>query len=196
MRGTLCCARSDLVFPPECRRAWRRGTPSPPFAPADGTVGKAWAVAGKRAGFCCFGPLEHRRQPQCGDSLHDDRVIASAWKGEQGRCQKVQRFCPSCFRGVARGDDLLGPVDAKNCKLDAAFRPFALAARRVCLAASSGQAPTPHSGAPKARGLAARARTERSSNVAAMGVVFGHCPRDQVPAAYSPCALANSSRAS
>src|SRR5262245_33795377 len=57
-------------------------------------------------------------------------------------------------------------------------------------------APTPHSGAPKARGLAAKARTERSSNVAAMGVVFGHCPRDQVPAAYSPCALANSSRAS
>jgi hypothetical protein len=34
--------------------------------------------------------------------------------------------------------------------------------------------------------------------VAAMRVVFGHCPRDQVPdfTAYSPCALANSSRAS
>src|SRR5438445_13046887 len=35
--------------------------------------------------------------------------------------------------------------------------------RPVCSAAPSSQAPTPHSGAPKARGLTAKARTERSS---------------------------------
>ena len=39
----------------------------------------------------------------------------------------------------------------------------------------------PHFGAPKARGLTAKARTERSSVIAAMRVVFGHCPRDRVP---------------
>src|SRR5262249_44983698 len=33
----------------------------------------------------------------------------------------------------------------------------------VCSAALSGQAPAPHSGAPKARGLTAKARTEQSS---------------------------------
>ncbi len=33
----------------------------------------------------------------------------------------------------------------------------------LCSVALSGQAPTPHSGAPKARGLTAKARTERSS---------------------------------
>jgi transposase len=41
---------------------------------------------------------------------------------------------------------------------------LALATRLTsCSAAPSGQAPTPHSGAPKARGLTARTRTERTS---------------------------------
>ena|SRR6516164_3713390 len=56
----------------------------------------------------------------------------------------------------------------------------------LVLAAPSGQAPTPPSGAPKARGLTAKARTERSS--AAMRVVFGHCPRDQVLDCTHECA--------
>ena len=36
---------------------------------------------------------------------------------------------------------------------------------KICSAAPSSQAPTPHCGAPKARGLTAKARTERSSMV-------------------------------
>ena len=50
----------------------------------------------------------------------------------------------------------------------------------TCSAAPSGQAPTPHCGAPQARGLTAKARTERH-HVTAMRVVVGHCPRDRVP---------------
>jgi hypothetical protein len=49
-----------------------------------------------------------------------------------------------------------------------------------CSAAPSGQAPTPHSGAPKARGLTARTRTERTSVLSvAMSDIIGHCPRDR-----------------
>jgi Transposase IS116/IS110/IS902 family len=52
--------------------------------------------------------------------LHNDCVIASARKREEGRCQKNHRCGPSSFRRVDRGCDLLGPLDAKNRKLDAA----------------------------------------------------------------------------
>src|SRR5262245_45561169 len=43
------------------------------------------------------------------------------------------------------------------------------------------KSPTPHSGAPKARGLTAMARTERSFTLPQKHVVIGHCPTDRVP---------------
>src|SRR6266498_5861778 len=52
--------------------------------------------------------------------------------------------------------------------------------RSLCSVAPSGQAPTPPSGAPKARGLRAKARTEQTSMLPRCAVIR-HCPRDRVP---------------
>src|SRR5262249_16734149 len=41
-------------------------------------VGKAWAVAGKRAGFRGFRPLEDRWQAHCCDAFHHDLVVTAA----------------------------------------------------------------------------------------------------------------------
>jgi hypothetical protein len=54
---------------------------------------------------------------------------------------------------------------------------FELSTGQACRAAPSGQAAMPPSGAPKARDLTAKARTERSPFCR---VVFGHGWRDQV----------------
>src|SRR5262245_25347747 len=71
------------------------------------------------------------------------------------RRSQTGRFATASPRPVGRG-----PTGAK---FGTAYRAHWRHGWRVCLAASSGQAPTPHSGAPKARGLTAKARTERSS---------------------------------
>src|SRR5262245_40627176 len=80
-------------------------------------------------------------------------------------CAQVRRWlcCSHCWCYVRKPALDLSDVVRQRVSFGTVLEADWRHGRRVCLAASSGQAPTPHSGAPKARGLTAKARTERSS---------------------------------
>jgi hypothetical protein len=81
-------------------------------------VGKAWAVAGKRAGFRGFRPLEDRWRAHC-RAMRSMTIWLLRLPGtENSGVDKKFNASPRCFSSIGRGRYLSRSTDGKNRKVD------------------------------------------------------------------------------